>query len=96
MPVPDGATVAGIRVRGTAPSSIALRSTDGYVTLDQVGGGFTEPVWIGRTKRVSVRVRGGRGTVAVVFAKPRPGSGRAARRPAQGGRSEPAADHLPR
>ena len=72
VPVPDGATVAGIRVRGTAPTSIALRSTDGYVTLDQVGGGFTEPVWIGRTKRVSVRVRGGRGTVAVVFAKPGP------------------------
>ena len=72
MAVPDGATVAGIRVRGTAPSSIALRSTDGYVTLDQVGGGFTEPVWIGRTKRVSIRVRGGRGTVAVVFVKPGP------------------------
>ncbi len=70
--VPDGATVAGIRVRGAAPTSIALRSTDGYVTLDQVGGGFTEPVWIGRSKRVQVRVRGGRGSVAVVFVKPGP------------------------
>ncbi len=70
--VPAGATVAGIRVRGTAPSSIALRSTADYVPLDQVGGGFTEPVWIGRTKRVQVRVRGGRGTVAVVFVKPGP------------------------
>ena len=33
--VPAGATVVGIRVRGTAPTTIALRSTDDYVTLDQ-------------------------------------------------------------
>ena len=70
--VPAGATVAGIRVRGTAPATIALRSTDDYVTLDQVGGGFTEPVWIGHARRVQVRVRGGSGSLAVVFVKPGP------------------------
>jgi hypothetical protein len=68
--VPAGATVAGVRVRGAAPAGIELRSTDGYVTLDQIGGGFTEPVWIGRTRRVQVRVRGSSGPVAVVFVTP--------------------------
>ena len=68
--VPAGATVAGIRVRGAAPTSIALRSTGAFVALDQIGGGFTEPIWIGRTRRVSIRVRGGNGSVAVVFVKP--------------------------
>ncbi len=68
--VPAGATVAGVRIRGAAPTSIALRSTGGYVALDQIGGGFTEPIWIGRTRRVSIRVRGGSGSVAVVFVKP--------------------------
>jgi hypothetical protein len=70
--VPAGATVAGIRVRGTAPTTIALRSTGGYVDLDQVGGGFTEPVWIGHTRRVTVRVHGGSGSLAVVFVDPGP------------------------
>ena len=94
--VPAGATVAGIRVHGRAPARIDLRSTDGFVTLDQIGGGFTEPVWIGRTRArhdpCPRRQRPGRRGVRQPGPRPGDGAGRA-----EGGRgSRTAADHLPR
>lgn len=70
--VPTGATVAGVHVRGGTATRVDLRAGDGrWVTLDQVGGGFTEPVWIGRVGRVSVRVRG-TGRASLVFVRPGP------------------------
>src|SRR6478609_9713616 len=45
--VPPGATVAGVRAHGAMPRTVELRAAGGWVSLDDVGGGFTEPVWIG-------------------------------------------------
>ena len=79
--VPAGATVAGIHAHGPMPATVELRAAAGWVTLDAVGGGFTEPVWIGRARHVQVRVRGGSGGIGVVFVRPGadPPSVRAAR-----------------
>ena len=67
--VPPGATVAGVRAHGAMPRTVELRAAGGWVSLDDVGGGFTEPVWIGRVRHVQVRVRGG-GRIGIVFVRP--------------------------
>jgi hypothetical protein len=69
--VPVGATVAGVRAHGAMPRTIEVRAAGGWVALDAVGGGFTEPVWIGRVRHLQVRVRGG-GRIGVVFVRPGP------------------------
>ena len=68
-PVPPGATVAGVRAHGAMPRTVELRAAGGWVSLDDVGGGFTEPVWIGRVRHAQVRVRGG-GRIGIVFVRP--------------------------
>src|SRR3954452_11249824 len=66
--VPPGATVAGVHAHGALPRTVQVRAAGGWVSLDDVGGGFTEPVWIGRARHVALRVRGGGGgRISVVF-----------------------------